>query len=171
MGGWWGSGKRGLRRVRGLGGGRRLLGRTILCIHSIRYQFICNVGRLEGGRGGGNVPQAWFSADGQVGVGVDCGGLIVSRWGGRCLLLLLLQCLDCGLDRLQTSVEWTAVDAERLGGYIVAGEMGGQFVGLEHAVRGQGWVRWVTGWRRKLGVVGAGFVVDCPVETVLEIYS
>ena len=79
------------------------------------------------------------------------------------LLILLLQCLYGGLDGLETSVERTAVDAERLWGYLVAGEMGSEFVGLTYAVRGESWVSGVPGWSGKLGVVGAGFVVDCPV--------
>ena len=42
-----------------------------------------------------------------------------------------------------------------------------KLMGLAHAMRRQGRVCWVTGWRWELRLVGASAKVDRPIETML----
>lgn len=82
--------------------------------------------------------------------------------------LRLIQSPYSRLNRLQAPPKRTRVDAPRLGRYIFADYMRGEFVRLPHAVRGEGWVGGIPCGILELGAVFAGFGVEGPVSAVLE---
>lgn len=82
--------------------------------------------------------------------------------------LSLFQRFHAWLYRLQTPIKRTTVDPERLRHELVSAHMSSELLRLSNTMGCESRVRWVSRRCRKLGLVFAGFVIDCPVQTVLQ---
>ena len=71
------------------------------------------------------------------------------------------------MDRLQTSVERTAVNLGDFGVFDL-GEGGCELVGLLDAIRGERRIRGDVGGRWDVGIVGSGGRVEGPIDSKLK---